>query len=211
MRIGIDFDNTIAGYDKVFVALALEEGLIPEPLSGGKRAVREGLRGAGGGEVEWRKLQATAYGPRMAEAELTPGLSRFLIQCRRRGAALFIVSHKTRFANHGGERFDLREAALSWMVAKGFFTVEGFGLAPEQVFFEGTRAEKLARIADLGLSHFIDDLEEVLNEPAFPDGAEAILYAPHLARALPAQSPSGRYTPFADWDQITEHLFGARD
>jgi hypothetical protein len=32
MRIGLDFDNTIACYDGVFHAAALERGLIPEAL-----------------------------------------------------------------------------------------------------------------------------------------------------------------------------------
>src|SRR6185437_11131914 len=40
MRIGIDFDNTIACYDGVFHAAALERGLIPKDLARDKNSVR---------------------------------------------------------------------------------------------------------------------------------------------------------------------------
>ncbi len=36
MRIGVDFDNTIAGYDEVFAGLALEAGLVGHAPRGGK-------------------------------------------------------------------------------------------------------------------------------------------------------------------------------
>ena len=51
----------------------------------------------------------------------------------------------------------------------------GIGLA--DVYFESTRAEKLKRIAALSLTHFIDDLEEVLTDPDFPPNVERILFA----------------------------------
>ena len=60
-------------------------------------------------------------------------------------------------------RVNLRQAALGWMTAQGFFGTSGFAVPAENVFFESTRAEKLARIAALGCTHFIDDLEEVLD------------------------------------------------
>ena len=47
MRIGIDFDNTIACYDGVFHAAALERGLIPSELGRDKNSVRDHLNGAG--------------------------------------------------------------------------------------------------------------------------------------------------------------------
>ncbi len=209
MRIGVDFDNTIAGYDRLFAGLAVEARLFDEPPPGGKRGLRDELRRCPGGEVAWQKLQASAYGPRMIEAELMPGAARFLRACRQRGDAVFIVSHKTRYAARGGEGCDLRAAALAWMEAQGFFEDEGFGLEPGCVFFEGTRGEKLGRIARLRVSHFIDDLEELFAEPGFPEGIEAILYAPHGAPAPAAGPGPARYAAFAGWDQITEHLLGA--
>ena len=211
MRIGVDFDNTIAGYDKVFLGLARDAGLIAGPLPGGKRALRDRVRRLVGGEVKWQELQAKAYGPGMGEAELMPGFRRFLNRCRDLGEPVFIVSHKSLYANHDSDGVDLRRAALAWMEAKDLFADDGSRLEARQVFFEDTRHDKLDRITGLRLSHFIDDLEEVFDEPLFPKDVAAILYAPHGDTAAPARSGAGRYRRFASWDQITEHLLDRHD
>lgn len=208
MRIGVDFDNTIAGYDAVFTRLAAEQGLVLEEPCAGKRALRDHLRQRAGGETLWRRLQATAYGERMIEAELMPGVTRFLGACRDRGVTLFIVSHKTRYAAQGDERLDLRQEAHAWMELRGFFDTSGFDIATHHVFFEETRRDKLGRIATLGVSHFIDDLEEVFAEPAFPARVKAILYAPGQPCEAAGQDRAKRYARFSDWDQITEHVLG---
>ena len=46
---------------------------------------------------------------------------------------------------------------------------DGYGITSDRVFFEATRADKIARIAALDCSFFIDDLEGVLSDPAFPE------------------------------------------
>ncbi len=208
MRIGVDFDNTIAGYDAVFTRLAAERGLVLDAPVCAKRALRDRLRRRPGGERAWQGLQAKAYGERMIEAELMPGVTRFLGRCRERGVSLFIVSHKSRYAARGEDRLDLREAAHAWMAIRGFFDPSGFDIAPHHVFFEDTRHAKLARIADLGVSRFVDDLEEVFEEPAFPAGVEAILYAPDEPAGRALQTEPVRYVRFGSWDQITEHVLG---
>lgn len=212
MRIGVDFDNTIAGYDRVFTTLALEAGLLDEAPAGGKRGVRDALRRRPGGDEAWQKLQAEAYGARMAEAELIPGVADFFTACRARRVPVHIVSHKTRYARYDVGGVDLRHAALDWMEGHGFFAADGFGLRPGQVFFEPSRGTKLSRIAALGVSHFVDDLEEVFNEAAFPADVEAILYLPEAPKA-PEAGPArrlARYTSFADWGAITEYCLGTR-
>ena len=50
MHIGIDFDNTIVCYGKVFHKVAVEKGLIPEDMSPSKNNVREHLRRIGVGK-----------------------------------------------------------------------------------------------------------------------------------------------------------------
>ena len=48
----------------------------------------------------------------------------------------------------------------------------------EQVFFELTKEEKLARIGTLGCDVFIDDLPEIFQAAAFPRGTRRILFDP---------------------------------
>lgn len=163
MRVGIDFDNTLAGYGKVFRAEAERLGLLPSGFRGGKTVVREALA-----EEDWQRLQGQVYGRLMPQAELIAGAEAFLLRCRAEGVRVFVVSHKTRFGHFDPARIDLRDAARAWMTDRGFF--DGFGVAPEDVYFEETREAKVARIATLGLDHFIDDLRDVLDHPAFPPG-----------------------------------------
>lgn len=194
MLIGIDFDNTIAGYDRVFRNLALDAGLVEPGFSGGKVAVRAALRALPDGEIQWQGLQGQAYGARMADAELIDGVARFLSRCRAQGVPVVIVSHKTEYGHHDPARVSLRQAALRWMEAEGFFSPQGFGLARGAVHFESTRPEKVARIAALGCTHFIDDLPEVFNEPGYPQQAQAFLLSekpedvPFWVRRHPAWS-----------------------
>ena len=63
MRIGIDFDNTIACYDGVFHAAAVARGLIPAEIPTDKTSVRNHLR-AIGREPDWTELQGYVYGAR---------------------------------------------------------------------------------------------------------------------------------------------------
>ena len=135
MRIGVDFDNTIAKYDRLFADLAVERGLVATPPKGGKTAVRDAVRALPNGDEEWQRLQAQAYGPRMAEADLSAGFSRFVARCRSRGLPLCIVSHKSARSHIEPNGPDLRAAALAWMESKAFFDPSYFGFEREAVYF----------------------------------------------------------------------------
>ena len=93
----------------------------------------------------------------------------------RHGETVFIVSHKTEFGHFDTSGVNLRQAAREWMKTQGFFHHDEYGLSLENVYFEGTRAAKLDRIGALECTHFIDDLEEVLGDPAFPPQVKAYL------------------------------------
>lgn len=203
MRIGIDFDNTIAGYDGILRTAAVETGLIAKDFRGGKRAIRDAVRLRDGGELEWQRLQGQIYGKLMANAEMIDGVDRFLNACRDRGETVFVISHKTKYANHDPDRVNLRDAARNWMAARGFFDGDGFAIAPANVHFEATRAEKLGRIRSLACTHFIDDLEEVLADNKFPTGVRRILYGRTDAK------PDAPIETYADWDAIRAALFDA--
>ena len=205
MRIGVDFDNTLAGYDHLFAEAARGRGWADVPLDQGKQALRDALRAGPDGENNWRSLQAEVYGARMAEARLLDGVAEFLGHCRERDVMVSIVSHKTRYAAADPGGVDLHTASLDWMTAQGFFEGEGFGIDPGQVFFEASRADKLARIAALDCTHFIDDLEEVLLAPEFPKGVRRYLVgaAPSLGRM---DTPG--LTSCRNWRDITDDIFG---
>jgi len=178
MRIGIDFDNTIISYDQVFLDAAVERGLLGEGFNGTtKQAIRDAIRLLPDGEMSWQRLQGFIYSRGIDKAVMFDGVDRFLHRARAEGHEVLIVSHKTDFGHLDPERRSLREAALEWMERHGFFTPAGYAIPRENVYFETTRAEKLARIACLQCTHFVDDLEEVLDDVAFPQKVRRVLFA----------------------------------
>jgi len=199
LRIGIDFDNTILGYDDVFLEAARDQGLIAASFVGSKQLVRDAVRLLPDGEMRWQALQGHAYGVGIKDALLMPGVDRFLGRCRAHGAAVSIVSHKTEFGHFDIGQTNLRQSAMAWLTAQGFFDRAGFGLAREDVYFEDTRAAKIARIAALKCSHFIDDLEEVLTDPAFPQDVVPVLYD--------ASRSGGQRLVGRDWREIEDMIF----
>ena len=167
MIIGIDFDNTIASYDEPMHRTAAAQGLIPQALPKNKKLVRDAIRALEDGESRWRALQVHSYGPGMPEARAMDGVKDFIGASKERGIPVRIVSHKTEFANFGAPGVNLRESALRWLEAQGFVDSARHGVGREHIHFEGTREEKIARIRALGITHFVDDLEETFLEQSF--------------------------------------------
>ena len=176
MLVGLDFDNTIVCYDRLFHRLAVEQGLIPASVPARKGDVRDYLRRVGR-EPDWTALQGVAYGPRIGDAEPFPGVLSFLQKCHSRGVECVIVSHKTRHP-YLGPKYDLHEAATGWLRQQGFFETERTGLTPGSVYLELTKQAKLERIAQLRCDYFIDDLPEFLEEPGFPARTTKLWFAP---------------------------------
>jgi hypothetical protein len=199
-HIGVDFDNTLVLYDLVFRDCGILRGLLPADFRGDKDAARTAIRALPDGERQWTALQAEVYGTRMWAAGIAPGALPALTALRDAGWRISIVSHKTRFAA-ADPHADLREAAWRWIDASGILASAGGPIGREDVFFEDTRAAKIARICALRCQSFIDDLAEVFEEPDFPaDVARYLL-------VLDAQrKPQGRFDVVRSWAEFGTRL-----
>jgi hypothetical protein len=175
--IGVDFDNTIVCYDGLFRKLAVERGLAPADVGEAKNAVRDYLRQIRE-EDRWTELQGHTYGPGMREARLFPGVLEFFDRCRRAGQEVFIISQRTRYP-FLGPRHDLHEAAREFLAEHGFNDPARIGLAADHIHFHETRQEKVARINQVGCTHFIDDLPEILNAAELRPDVARILFDPN--------------------------------
>ena len=154
-RIGIDLDNTILKYDKVFYSLALERSWIDQECLCDKDAVKENLakkmEDAIQSENRWRQLQAWAYGNHIGSALLFDGFYKFAQQARKTNDQLFIVSHKTEFSNYDTS-IPLRENAVNTLNERGFFkpvSEGGLGFKRKEVFFASSLDEKIQKIKEL--------------------------------------------------------------
>jgi hypothetical protein len=169
MLIGLDLDNTIVCYDRVFATLAKEAGLPAPVCEGGKPAIRSFLRKEGR-EPEWTMMQGHAYGKRMGMAEPYAGVIDFIGVARSGQHALAIVSHRT-LRPFLGEPFDLHAAAEHWLEALGL-------LDRLDLFLETSMESKAARITELGCDVFVDDLPEFLSRQDFPAATRRVLFDP---------------------------------
>lgn len=203
LRIGVDFDNTIACYDRAFSDVASLMGFVSPQQHSSKSAIKESILRRPGGDVDWQRLQGQVYGKHMLRAEAFPGFYEFLYLCKLRGYEVFIVSHKSEFGHFDEDRVPLREQAIHWMQNNGIFAENGLALSRDQVFFESTREDKIRRIQILECTHFIDDLREVFEEPSFPSSTKKILFQ---SSGVSASSPSVHVSD--SWRDIAQELHG---
>lgn len=200
MNIGIDFDNTIVTYDKVFHRHAVRLGHISADVGMSKREIRDAIRLLPDGESKWIRLQGLVYGHCIDEAEFSPGVERFLNICRDNSIRTYIISHKTRYPALGPQ-YDLRDAARKWIGQREL--VSAFGLSMDDCYFVDTLADKLLKIAECRCDYFIDDLVEVFENKDFPTGVRKIYYSPLSDPDYPVN-----ISGFNSWDSIHEFVFG---
>jgi len=175
MRLGIDFDNTLISYDKVFHSIALDKGLLSDTIPKLKNSVRDHLR-IKNQEEDWTRLQGEVYGNRILEAEIFPWVKSTLRVLSDRMLPMYIVSHKTR-TPYLGVRYDLHSAARRWLEKQRFYNSDEVLIPESNIFFETTKEAKVERICSLGCTHYIDDLPEILD--MLPNNIEKILFSPN--------------------------------
>ncbi len=200
--VGVDFDNTIVDYDALMHSIAVQWGLISPHEVKSKQNIRDKIRKLTDGEIKWQKLQGIVYGPKMEEAQLIDGVKDFFQLCKSHKTPIYIISHKTEFANYDETQTNLRKTAITWMRKNYFFKADGLGLSENDVYFESTRLEKIKCIQFLKCTHFIDDLEETFLEKAFPVNIEKLLFTSHKKR-----SQSNEIQFYSSWEQIRDHFF----
>ena len=198
-KLGLDFDNTLVCYDKLFHKLALEKGLIDESLPADKTAIRDYLRSQGQDE-QFTLLQGEVYGLRILEAEPAEGMLKALGELHQRAIPMVLVSHKTR-TPYKGPGYDLHQAAWRWLEKYGFFDPHGLGWSRDQVFFEVSKQAKGKRIAAQKCTHYVDDLPEILE--MIPTGIKTILFAP-TKEPSKETLPNKKITILGKWSKIMD-------
>ena len=175
--LGLDFDNTLVDYNNLFHKIALEKQLIKKDTPANKVIIRDYLRSVNK-ESEFTILQGEVYGLRILEANDSPEMIKTLNALNKKGVKMYLVSHKTQFP-YKGPKYDLRDAALKWLEAKGFFEKNGLNWHMSQIHFESTKEEKIRKIVELGCTHYIDDLPEILT--MLPNHIKKIHFNPYVS------------------------------
>lgn len=200
MRIGIDFDNTIVSYDKLFYKVALEKSLIPIELPQNKVAIRNYLRKVKQ-ENQWTLMQGEVYGPKLKEAIPYPGFIEFTTQAYALGHELYIVSHRTKFP-FMGPAYDLHDSAKSWVMSTLVAPDGSPYFQLKNIFYELTKEEKISQICQLNCDVFIDDLPEILCMDGFSKNAKRILFDPEHSHS----DNNNLYCRISSWAEISKSL-----
>ncbi len=202
-RIGVDFDNTIACYDEVFLKVANDLGYLLDEFCLTKSQVKKRILEINNGDVIWQKIQGQVYGKYMHQATIFPGLLEFLWLSKCRGDDVCIVSHKSEYGHFDESKTNLRMAATAWINENLIKSTSGkvFGDI-SQIYFESTREEKVKRIDQIGCDFFIDDLQEIFDENNFPSRTEKILFDVNSQTKL-TKIPK----QFSSWRKIKKYIY----
>lgn len=196
MKIGIDLDNTIICYDDVFRFVAQKEGYGFNGVET-KEDVKLWFHDNYMQDV-FTEIQGLVYGKYINQASLFNGVKTCLKTWRTKKYELFIISHKTKYPVIG-EKINLQESAANYLSDVNILNSDIIPIS--NLFFEDSSSAKLARISDLGLDFFIDDLPSILKDKAFPKTTRKILFDP-LSKNCKA------YYDFAasNWSEISQFM-----
>ena len=170
MIFGFDFDNTLINYDKIFYTLAAKRGLINHKNKRDKESIKKILFEKKKIK-EWIKLQSTVYSKEIDKAKPNKKLILLLKFLKKKKVKFYIVSHKTKFPYYG-KKVNLHKISRDWLNNNVFNKKNRLGNC--KYYFESTKEKKIKRIKKLKISHFVDDLKEIID--LLPINIIGILY-----------------------------------
>lgn len=168
--VGLDLDNTLIDYSHAVSFYA--DKYLRRNLKN-IFEIRKALK-TNDLDSEWQKAQSWIYTEGLNHAVLSEGAIELLHDLKQTGTPLYVISHKTRRTPRNFGNLDLRKPAKDWIKRN----LEPLDINISGVFFESTRTEKIERIKRLKITHFVDDLIEVLTDENFPKSVEKYLYNP---------------------------------
>lgn len=190
LRIGIDLDNTIVDYRKAYINFLNNNNIKYSYNKMSKDLAKSILQNLGGDKL-WQKCQFEVYSYKVSGAETAPGLVEFITAAQKH-AELFIISHKSKFAAFDFKKTkDLRECAMAWLNNKSL--VQENSIPLRNIYFADTIEKKISLIDELKLTHFVDDLEEIINHSDFPKSVQGILFS---------QSPTAKPYAITSFKQL---------
>tara|TARA_Y100000294_G_C8356180_1_gene256793 strand:+ start:10 stop:582 length:573 start_codon:yes stop_codon:yes gene_type:complete len=170
MIFGFDFDNTLINYNKIFYAFALKKKLIKKKNKKDKNNIKK-IIFKNKKVKEWIKLQSTVYSQGIHKAKPNKDLILTLKFLKRKKIKFYVVSHKTQFPYYG-ERINLHRISKNWLNSHIFNKKNRLGNC--KYYFETSVKKKIKRIKKLKITHFVDDLEEIID--LMPTTVYGILY-----------------------------------
>ena len=162
LHIGLDFDNTIVLYDDIFYTYSLEKGYISPKTKKSKKAVREALIKQNK-EYLFTEIQGLIYGKLIENTSVQEGFLDSLIKLRKLNYKISIISHKTKYPIRG-QKYNLHQSALNWLKKNKILNNKDLNIYEKDIYFEETVEKKIDRIEKIKCTHYVDDLEKILEK-----------------------------------------------
>ena len=179
MIFGIDFDNTIVNYNLAFKkAINQEKTKLGKKLKKGKFNSKIQIKNylLKNNNIDlWKRIQSKVYSEYIFQAYLNIEILKLLKYLDKKKIKFYIVSHKTVYP-YIGKRTNLHLLSKKWLrlnlfnkkldvslLVKIFIKKNNFKKKYKS-FFETTKEKKLYKINLLKITHFIDDLDGILNK-----------------------------------------------
>ena len=116
-------------------------------------------------------MQSTVYSQEIHKALPIHKIIKILQFLKKKKIKFYIVSHKTKYPYYG-EKVDLHKISRSWL-NKNIFNKKN-KLNKCKFYFETSIKKKIERIKKLKITHFIDDLKEIID--LLPSNTIGILF-----------------------------------
>ena len=165
MIFGIDFDNTIVNYN-----LAFKKAIKQEKINFSKSLEKEKFNSKikirnyflQNNDIDlWKKIQSNVYSKYIFEGYLNIEILKLLKHLDKKKIKFYIVSHKTIYP-YIGKKINLHRLSKKWLKLNLFNEKNNFK-KKYKFFFETTKKKKINKIKLLKITHFIDDLDDILN------------------------------------------------
>ena len=203
MRIGIDLDNTIINYHKLFnleCKRIIHSNKKPKDISSiffTKEKTKNYIIKNFSLE-KWIYIQNLVYAKKIHFAEIDDHFLNFLKFCKDLNYEIFIISHKTKFSNIF-KNINLRNESINFLKAKKIFQRKL--VKKKNIFFYSEREKKIEKIKKMKLDYYIDDLKVVL-ENLNKKKTNLILFSDINCKS---------YKTFSNWLGINKFFFGSQN
>ena len=202
MKIGIDFDNTIAIYDDLFNLENKKYNFTGNKKSNPKETLKKNLLKSKNGLFLWNKFQGSLYGGKIKYAKIASGLKLFLIIAQYFKYEIFIISHKTEYGHYDKNKINLRTEALKWLRQNNFFVKKNLLIKKKNIFFCNSQEDKIQKINSLNLDYFVDDLPVILKHKEIKYNIKKIFY-----NRFDSKIKDKNIQKFSNWADISNFIF----
>ena len=170
-HFGFDLDNTIVDYS---ISCVKYSELINIPTKKSIDELKTYLKSERYEPQTWTRAQSWLYGSGLEFARVGFDFIEFVKKLKSRGWAFSIFSHKTEYGPSEFGSIPFQKVMLNWMISHNL----NYFFQPEKnLWFLNSVEDKVAKINEAGVTHYIDDLPKILSHPKLSPHIKLYLYS----------------------------------